>query len=122
MKVLYIFLGGGIGSVLRFLISGYTQKLWNINHFPAGTMLVNVLGCFLIGLVSGFFIKTEDYLKFFLAVGFCGGFTTFSTFSAEALSLLENHQYTMAAVYVFLSIFLGVIAVYFGVNIKPQQM
>ena len=115
-NLFYIFVGGGLGSVLRFLVSNYTQKLWNINLFPMGTFVVNMIGCFLIGVFSAYFLKVDNYLKFLLITGFCGGFTTFSTFSAENISLWENGNYEMLAFYILLSVIIGFGAVYLGLN------
>lgn len=121
MKTLfYIFIGGGFGSVLRFLISNYTQKLWNINTFPLGTFVVNMIGCFLIGVFTSYFIKIDNHLKFLLITGFCGGFTTFSTFSAENISLWENGNYFILSLYILLSVIVGLAAVYFGLNMTKN--
>ena len=119
-NLVYIFLGGGCGSVLRFVVSNYTQKLWNINSFPMGTFVVNIIGCFLIGVFSSYFIKIDSYLKFLLITGFCGGFTTFSTFSAENISLWENGNYAMLICYILLSVIVGFGAVYLGLNISKN--
>lgn len=116
-NLLYIFLGGGFGSVLRFVISNYTQKLWSINTFPMGTFVVNILGCFLIGIFSGYFLKADHYLKFLLITGFCGGFTTFSTLSAENYSLWQNEAYGILILYVLLSVLVGLLAVYLGLQV-----
>lgn len=113
-NLLYIFLGGGAGSVLRFLISNYTQKTVNINNFPLGTFLVNVLGCFLIGWLTAYFVRVDSYLKFLLITGFCGGFTTFSAFSAENFSLWQSGNYGMLILYILLSVIVGFGAVYLG--------
>lgn len=113
----YIFIGGGIGSLARFFISNYTQKLWNINSFPMGTLVVNIIGCLLIGIFSSYFLKVDHYLKFLLITGFCGGFTTFSTFSAENYSLWQNGDYFMLILYALLSIFLGALAVFLGFQV-----
>ncbi|MGA9213493.1 fluoride efflux transporter CrcB [Kaistella sp.] len=115
-NLFYIFLGGGLGSVLRFLISNYTQKLWNINSFPMGTFVVNMIGCFLIGVFTSYFIRVDNYLKFLLISGFCGGFTTFSTFSAENYSLWQSGNYLVLLFYILLSIMVGLIAVYLGLQ------
>lgn len=121
MKTLfYIFIGGGFGSVLRFGISNYTQKLWNINTFPMGTFVVNMIGCFLIGVFTSYFIKIDNHLKFLLITGFCGGFTTFSTFSAENISLWENGNYFILSLYILLSVIVGLAAVYFGLNMAKN--
>ncbi|MBH1959427.1 MAG: fluoride efflux transporter CrcB [Flavobacteriia bacterium] len=119
-NLFYIFIGGGLGSVMRFLVSSYTQKLWNINSFPMGTFVVNVIGCFLIGMFSAYFLKVDNYLKFLLITGFCGGFTTFSTFSAENISLWENGNYVVLAFYILLSVIIGFGAVYLGLNIAKE--
>ena len=115
MKTLfYIFVGGGFGSVLRFLISNFTQKLWNIKDFPLGTLAVNIIGCFVIGYASAYFIKVDNYLKFLIITGFCGGFTTFSAFSIENYSLWQDGNYEILAAYILLSIIVGIVAVFAG--------
>lgn len=116
-NLFYIFIGGGLGSVLRFLISSYTQKLWNINSFPMGTFVVNMIGCFLIGVLTSYFIRVDNYLKFLLITGFCGGFTTFSTFSAESYSLWQSGHYPILIFYVLFSVMVGLAAVYLGLQV-----
>ncbi|SFH79682.1 fluoride efflux transporter CrcB [Halpernia frigidisoli] len=112
--IIYVFLGGGLGSVLRFLVSNYTEKLLNIKAFPLGTFTVNIIGCFLIGLLSAYFLKVDNYLKFLLITGFCGGFTTFSTFSAENYSLWQNGNYYTLIFYILSSVIIGLFAVFAG--------
>ena len=115
-NILLIFLGGGFGSILRYLMSNYTQKLWNISSFPMGTFIVNILGCFIIGCLTSYFVKNDNYLKYLLITGFCGGFTTFSTFSVENYSLWQNQQYGTLLLYVISSIVLGFAAVIIGMK------
>lgn len=117
IKILFIIgTGSFIGGVLRYLISKLIQNSM-ISSFPFGTFVVNILGCFLIGVIYGLsergnYISTE--WKMFLTVGFCGGFTTFSTFANENVSMLRDGNFMSFAVYTSLSVFLGLSATYFG--------
>ncbi|WP_312089198.1 fluoride efflux transporter CrcB [Chryseobacterium sp.] len=115
-NIFLIFFGGGLGSVLRYLLSFNTQKLWKINNFPVGTLLVNIIGCFAIGFLTSYLVKYDNGLKFLLITGICGGFTTFSAFSIENYSLWENQQFLMLTIYIGLSILLGIIAVFAGIK------
>ncbi len=118
MKHLFlVFLGGGAGSVLRYLLSAYTQKLWTIGVFPLGTFLVNLLGCLLIGALSSGLMKTDETSRLLLIVGFCGGFTTFSAFSAEGIQLWQSGHYLTLTAYILLSVLLGITAVWAGAKL-----
>jgi len=115
MKFLLVFLGGGLGSVFRYSISKYFNNLESL--IPYGTFLVNVLGSLLIGVIFGLSLKNNllnQNQTLFLAVGFCGGFTTFSSFAYENLELLKNGDYFSLALYLSSSIILGVLAVFLG--------
>jgi fluoride exporter len=115
---LLLIIGSGsfVGGIARFLISRYVQGQ-ALSAFPYGTFLVNVAGCFLIGIFYGLsergnLMNTE--LRMFLTVGFCGGFTTFSTFASENISLLREGDFFYFALYTSLSIFLGLMATFVG--------
>jgi CrcB protein len=118
--ILYIAIGGAIGSVLRFLTTVLVSKFCPENsgfQFPLATFIANVIGCFLIGLFLGILDKnelTDSNLKWFLVTGFCGGFTTFSAFGMENFNLLQNNNTLLAFSYIALSIILGLFAVWFG--------
>ncbi|HEX2961371.1 MAG TPA: fluoride efflux transporter CrcB [Ignavibacteriales bacterium] len=89
---LIVFLGGGIGAVTRYWLSGYIYRLTGAN-FPYGTLVVNVLGCLLIGFLMTFFEERfiiTPALRLLLTIGFLGGLTTYSTFSYETIALLEE--------------------------------
>ncbi len=108
--------GGFIGTIFRFLISRYVQ-LSVVSTFPWGTFLVNIAGSFLIGVFFGISEKgqfmTAEW-RLFLTVGLCGGFTTFSSFSNDALLLLENNEIFRFVTYAGLSFLLGLLAVFLG--------
>lgn len=115
-SLLLIFLGGGTGSVLRYLltISIYRQGTTN---FPWGTFAVNILGCILIGvfytLTSRIHINND--IRLMLTIGLCGGFTTFSTFSNESLQLLKSGLYPSFFTYIIGRVVLGILGVMLGI-------
>jgi len=114
--LLLVGLGGFIGSVARFLVSKLNLS-WHFLSIPMGTLTVNVLGSFIIGILVGISVKSDlisTDLRLFLMVGFCGGFTTFSSFSSENLMLMQNGQVFTVLIYTALSILLGFLAVYLG--------
>jgi CrcB protein len=117
MIYLLIAVGGAAGSVLRYFLGGVVQRL-STGEFPVGTMFVNVSGCFLIGILLRQFLNMQlsPELRAFLIVGFCGGFTTFSTFSGETLGLIEGGEYGRATTYVALSVGLCLIATFAGLS------
>jgi CrcB protein len=114
--LIYIAIDGAIGSVLRYLTSVLVNKYWS-NNFPLATFLTNVLGCFLIGFLIGILENnqlTNSNLKWFLITGFCGGFTTFSTFGVENISLFQNQNSAIAFLYIGVSVVFGLAAVWLG--------
>ncbi len=114
--VLWVGVGGFIGSVLRYLVSGVVQQASSI-QFPIGTLVVNVAGCFVIGFLSQladsrgiFTVETRG----FVFTGILGGFTTFSTFSNETFNFLRGGETLMAAINIGMQLVLGLIAVWLG--------
>ncbi len=117
MIYLLIALGGAAGSLFRYLVGGAVQRMSD-SGFPVGTMVVNISGCFIIGVLVRQFLNMQlsPELRALLIVGFCGGFTTFSTFSAETLGLIEGGEYSRAAGYVVLSVTLCLAATLAGMT------
>ncbi len=114
-SILFVGLGGAVGSVARYLISYGIGKYYT-QPFPLATFLTNMIGCFLIGALYGYSIKNNlgnTYFNFLLITGFCGGFTTFSSFSYENFNLIQQNIYT-PIIYIFLSILVGLLFTLIG--------
>lgn len=107
-------LGGALGSMLRYATSLVTSKYYT-NTFPVATLITNILGCFLIGMLIGYFSKNSNQsLQLLLVTGFCGGYTTFSTFSAENIALWQSQNYPSLIIYTLGSVIIGCFAVWLG--------
>jgi CrcB protein len=115
-NLLLVLIGGGLGSIARYLLSYFFTKN-NVSTFPWATFIANSLGCLLIGLLFGYIQKNNlqnETIKLLLITGFCGGFTTFSTFSLENIQFIQNQNYNLALIYTLASIFVGFLAVIIG--------
>jgi fluoride exporter len=112
----YIAAGSAIGGVSRYLLGGFLQRQTG-GTFPIGTLVINISGSFLLGLILRYAVETPTLTpeaRAFLTVGFCGGYTTFSTFSYETVALMEDGQWPRAALYVALSVGVSVLAAFLG--------
>jgi len=113
-QFLLIGLGGATGSMLRYATSLLTAKYY-ANAFPLATFITNVLGCLLIGILIGFFSRNSNHgLQLLFVTGFCGGYTTFSTFAAENITLWQSQNYLTLLTYTLASVIVGCFAVALG--------
>ncbi|HEY6073864.1 MAG TPA: fluoride efflux transporter CrcB [Anaerolineales bacterium] len=120
--LLYVAIGSAIGGVSRYLLGGLIQRLLDTT-FPAGTLLVNISGSFLLGAILRYAIETPTLspeVRALLTIGFCGGYTTFSTFSYETVALLEDGEWTRAGLYVGASVLLSLVGVFLGLALARE--
>jgi CrcB protein len=116
MVYLIVFIGAGIGGALRHGVNVGAARLFGYG-FPFGTMIVNIIGSFLMGLFAGYFAfrpGIEQHVRLFLTTGILGGFTTFSAFSLDTALLVERHSYGLAAGYAVGSVVASISALFFG--------
>ena len=115
-QLLLVGFGGFLGSIARYLVAKLNLT-WNFHGIPMGTLTVNILGSILIGFFLGIFVNSDlinTNLKLFVVVGFCGGFTTFSSFTNENFILIQNGQFLTAFAYILGSVLVGILSVYIG--------
>jgi len=122
-QILFVGLGGCVGSIGRFLIGVWVQRGLRVTSFPIGTLTVNILGCFLIGILGGLSdLKgvLHPQMRLLLMVGVLGGFTTFSSFGYETMALLRDAEYGLALLNTGGSVILGCAAVFLGYRLVAE--
>lgn len=115
--IILVGLGGGLGSIFRYLTSVVVTKYVQTT-FPLGTFAVNIIGCLIVGILLGLFERqqlTNPDLKFLLITGFCGGYTTFSAFASENINLFQSGNSLTAFVYIASSVLISLFAVFIGI-------
>jgi len=118
-NILLVGLGGAAGSILRFLCQKWITSITSLS-FPLGTFLVNITGCFLIGLFFSYGTKHEYFsynMQLLLMTGLCGGFTTFSAFTLESMGLIKEDKTGLFLLYIGGSVILGLLATWVGIKI-----
>jgi CrcB protein len=124
MNMLIVAFGGAVGSVCRYLVGAWTLRRFG-PAFPWGTLTVNIVGCFTIGLITEVIARrfnASAEMRLLLVTGFLGGFTTFSAFSLDALALLERGATTAAALYIAGSIVISLFAVFGGLALGRAML
>ncbi len=119
LNLVAIFFGGGIGAIARYLISLNIVKIYGEMDLPIATFSINILGCFLLGFLYILFLEktnVNNAVSLALTVGFCGAFTTFSTFSLEIFKLIESQQIIQSLLYIILSVVIGLLSVIIGIQ------
>ncbi|HZW81827.1 MAG TPA: fluoride efflux transporter CrcB [Candidatus Deferrimicrobium sp.] len=119
MNIALVILGGALGALARYEVGNFVGARWN-HGFPLGTFIINIVGCFLLGMINVFVLERtilSPEWRIGLGVGFMGAFTTFSTFSYEAVVLLEEGSHLLALGYLSLSMIVGLLATFLGILI-----
>jgi fluoride exporter len=120
--LLYVALGSAIGGAGRYLLGGLIQRSL-MSSFPAGTLLINITGSLLLGVIIRYATETPSLtpeLRAFLTIGICGGYTTFSTFSYETVALFQSGEWARAGIYVTASVLFSLVAIVAGFSIARQ--
>jgi CrcB protein len=110
LSIVFVFLGGGLGSIARYGITKIDFPL--SSKFPLATFITNSLACIILGVILFYAkdkISSNEWVKYFLVIGFCGGFSTFSTFSLETVKLFQDQFYTIAILNILFSLGLGIL-------------
>ena len=124
MLYLIVFLGAGLGGALRHGMNVAAVRVLGY-QFPFGTLIVNVVGSFIMGLLAGYFAfrpGLSQHLRLFLTTGVLGGFTTFSAFSLDTALLIERHAYASAAGYMVGSVFASLVALFAGLALFERRI
>jgi CrcB protein len=120
LNLIYVGVGGFFGSIGRYLLAGAVYQIFPNLNFPIGTTVVNILGCFLIGFITGL-VEVRNLLgpemRMFILIGLLGGFTTFSTFGFETFALLRDGAFVTALANVLVQVIVGLSAVWIGFNV-----
>ncbi len=114
MAFIYIFIGGGLGSLARYGFGVLAKRYFNFS-LPIGTLMANIVSCFVVGITIYLFkdkIQLHSFIQSFILIGFCGGLSTFSTFSNETAELINQGNWIWAIGNIFISIILGVLMIY----------
>lgn len=121
-ELIVVFIGSGLGGLSRFGLGKWVDS-WHSHHFPFGTLVINIIACFALGFVIGLSKHNQIFsptTRLFLTVGFCGGFSTFSTFSNETITLFQQGHNTSSVLYVLGSVLLCVIGTFAGLIIAEK--
>ena len=124
MLYMIVFIGAGLGGALRHGVNVAAARLFGYG-FPLGTLIVNVAGSFLMGVLAGYFAfrpGIAQHMRLFLTTGILGGFTTFSAFSLDAALLVERHSYALAAGYIVGSVGMSVVALFLGLSLFERRI
>jgi CrcB protein len=120
--IFYVAIGSAIGGVSRYLLGGLIQRLLDTTY-PAGTLFINISGSLLLGAILRYAVETPTLspeARALLTIGFCGGYTTFSTFSYETVELLKDGEWTRAAIYIGASVLLSLAGVLLGFGLARE--